>query len=314
MSSDVDFARSAPGATGVDRDHLAAAHLTIIDADAGRVDWFSGGRRSIALCGFAGGSRARMPLDQADWIIVGLNQLYRHLPRMDATFDIHADWRAGNVEGTDHEAFLRDCGMPVFMVEPEASLPTAVRNPKRQLDDYFGTDYATSTVAHMLRLFIYEIEQDVVKRLTDLPHAGASLEGARTLIRKAYGEYRIGIFGVDLIVGSEYEQQKACVEFWIGEAEARGIVVEIPPESALLKQAFCYGYETEPAAWPFRQSEHAARHAALLAQRADLERAVQEKQTAILQLTGALREEEMLMEVATLRARGGRVAMPMTEA
>ena len=63
-----------------------------------------------------------MPIADPSWIIVGLNQLYRHIARADVWFDIHLDWRAGNVEGTDHPRWLAECGLPVFMVEREPSI------------------------------------------------------------------------------------------------------------------------------------------------------------------------------------------------
>lgn len=318
MSSHADFAVVAPGAEGVRRDHQAAAHLPILDADAGRIDWFGSGRKKIALCGFAGSSRHRMPIADPSWIIVGLNQLYRHIARADVWFDIHLDWRAGNVEGTDHPRWLAECGLPVFMVEREPSIPTAVRNPKAALDLHFGINYATSTVAHMLRLFTYEIDRDVERRLGVMGNLtaqplGMTVLDAYKLGRSLYAEYTIGIFGIDLIVGTEYAHQRQCAEFWIGEAEARGIVIDVPPESALLKQMFCYGYEQEPAAWPLRQRELETRRDSLSARREQIAAQVREAQLSAARLEGAILEEEMLIHVAQLRARGATVGLPKAE-
>lgn len=314
MSSNIDFAFAAPGATGVDPNHPAAAHLSVLDADAGRIGWFATGRKKIALCGFASSSRHRMPFDDPSWIIVGLNQLYRHIPRMDVQVDIHANWREDNVEGTDHPRWLAQCGIPVVMVDREADVPTAVRNPKDVLDAYFDCDYATSTVAHELRLFIYEIDQEVQRRLRAMPATDCpTVADACALAKSVYDEYSIGIFGIDLIVGTEYEHQRQCAEFWIGEAEGRGINIVIPPESALLKQLWCYGYEKEPKGWPFAMSEFDLRRIALekqfdgvMQQRAQLER-------VLATIDGARQENEMLRQVGSLRHRGGTVAIPGAE-
>ncbi len=311
MSSNTDFAFVAPGAEGVSPNHPAAAHLSIVDADAGRINWFGTGRKKIALCGFASSSRHRIPIDDASWLIVGLNQLYRHIARADVWFDIHMNWREDNVEGTDHPRWLAQCGIPVVMVNREPEVPTGVKNPKEALDAYFDCKYATSTVAHMLRLFIYEIDQDVQRRLRETPvDSAASALDVYQLARTMYQEYSIGIFGIDLVVGTEYEFQRQCAEFWIGEAEGRGINLVIPPESALLKQLWCYGYEKEPAGWPFQMSEFARRKADLTKQKDTVIAQMRHGERMLATIDGALQEQEMLGQVADLRVRGAQVAIP----
>ena len=69
------------------------------------------------------------------------------------------------------------------------------------------------------------------------------------------GFKEIGLFGFDLILGTEYSVQKACLEFWLGMAHARGINVRIPAESARLKHAYRYGYEREPDWGPLSMAE-----------------------------------------------------------
>lgn len=311
MSSNKDFAFVAPGAEGVDPNHPNAAHVTIRDAEAGRIDWFGTGRKKIALCGFASSSRHRIPVDDPSWLIVGLNQLYRHIARADVWFDIHRNWCEDNVEGTDHPRWLGQCGIPVVMVNREPDVPTGVKNPKDLLDVYFDCKYATSTVAHMLRLFIYEIDQDVQRRLRETP-----LDGVRTaydvhaLARTMYQEYSIGVFGIDLIVGTEYEHQRQCAEFWLGEAEGRGIDIVIPPESALLKQLWCYGYEKEPAGWPFQMSELDRRLVDLGKQKETVIGQMRHGERMLATIDGAMQEQEMLKQVAVLRVRGGQIAIP----
>ena len=85
-------------------DHPAAAHAVIVDADNGVMDWK--GRTKFGLVGFASSSRDSAPWDDPSWILMGLNQLYRHCPRFDAWIDIHHYWAdpASMVEGTDEVA------------------------------------------------------------------------------------------------------------------------------------------------------------------------------------------------------------------
>jgi hypothetical protein len=226
MGSNIDFANQAPGADGYNAQHASAAHLTIIDQAKGLVD--IGDRQKIAICGFASSSRHLIPVDDPSWIIVGLNQLYRHMPRADVWYDIHLNWEQDNVDGTDHEGWIKSCGIPVFMSDPPKQFPTAVRYPVERLIQKHGIDYFTSTVSFMIAWAIDCIDMKVADT------------------GNAYSDYSIGVFGIDLIVGTEYEVQKACVEYWLGIAEGRGIKIVLPPQSALLKQAYRYGYEKAP--------------------------------------------------------------------
>lgn len=228
MSSNKDFANSAPGAVGYDADHPAAAHLPILNAETAEVGL--AGRKKIAICGFASSSRHLIPTDDPTWIIAGLNQLYRHMPRADAWFEIHINWDEHNVDGTDHGGWLRDCGIPVYMSKVPDILPKALNYPIDRMIDRFGADYFTSTVSLMIAWAIDGIERDM--KLSESP--------------TKYSDYTIGIFGIDLIVGTEYDFQKSCAEFWLGVATGLGITVFIPPQSALLKQSHRYGFQTGP--------------------------------------------------------------------
>ena len=224
MGSNADFAHTAPGAVGFTPSHPSAAHLKTIAP--GRVGM--NGRKKIAICGFASSSRHLIPTDDTTWIIAGLNQLYRHMPRADVWFDIHVNWADHNVEGTDHEGWLKSCGIPVYMSHKPKELPDVIEYPIDRMIARHGVDYFTSTVSFMIAWAMDTIEADI--------EAGNGVAS----------DYTIGVFGIDLIVGTEYEVQKACAEFWLGVAAGLGINVVIPPQSALLKQSHRYGYALEP--------------------------------------------------------------------
>lgn len=315
MSSHVDHARVAPGATGVDPHHPAAAHLTILDHEAGRVAALAD-RKKIAICGFASSSRHLMPFDDPSWIVGGMNQLYRHIPRADYWFDIHANWREGNVEGTDHPRALTEIGFPVFMVERASDVPNSVRYPMAHMLQKFGVDYFTSTVSYMIAWAIDQIDEAVETRARQIPavettngHQPVSLADAAALVRSLYAEYTIGIFGIDLIVGDEYDFQKACAEFWIAQADARGIQIVIPPQSALIKQRWRYGYQSEPDGGLLTLKDYQARQADLQRKMAKLQethaRTVAELQT----LDGALQEVQHHLAVMDLRSKGGQIPL-----
>jgi hypothetical protein len=257
MSSNVEFANQAPGAEGYNPDHPAAAHCRIIDRETGEVDLM--GRKKIAICGFASSTRHYTPFDDPTWVVIGLNQTYRHFPRTDIQFDIHSYWDSENVPGTDHPKWIRECGIPVFMAEPYRESATTVRYPIERLIAKNNLDYFTSTVSMELAWAIDCFDREVSRRI----EAGEGREGAplsADSIKALYGEYTIGIYGIDLIVGTEYDWQKSCVEFWIGQGSARGITFHIPRESALLKQMYRYGYEKEPGTGILKLSELTKRH------------------------------------------------------
>lgn len=239
MGSEQDFKNAAPGVVGYTFNHPAAARTSVDDA-TGALNM--AGRKNIAICGFASSSRHLIPTDDPSWLIIGLNQLYRHMPRADAWFDIHVNYDDHNVEGTDHSGWLRECGIPVYMSAVPNDVPNATPYPVERLIAKHGVDYFTSTVSFMIALAIDSIEQDVFKR------------GAVPSV-STFSEYTIGIFGIDLIVGTEYEVQKACAEFWIGVASGKGITMLVPPMSALLKQSHRYGYQLEPDSGVFGLKE-----------------------------------------------------------
>lgn len=232
MSSNVDF-KDSTGHPSVDPNHPCASHLRILDAEAGLIERT---RDKLAIVGYATSSRDAAPFDDPAYDIAGLNQLYRFIPRADIWADIHVNWEEDNVDGTDHRGWLATCGIPVLMSVPDHGIPTAVRYP---LDSVIqlATDYFTSTVAFLIAWGIHQ----------------------------QYKE--IALYGIDLVVGSEYEFQKACAEFWLGVAHGRGIDLRIPQQSALLKQSHRYGYEREPDWGPASLSEFNNRVSSLAKER-----------------------------------------------
>ena len=255
MSSNLTAKEAAPG-SGVKFDHPAEeGHtLTIVDAAKGIVT-AEPRRTKVAIIGFATSSRDLAPFDDESYEIWTLNQLYRHVPRSTRHFDIHCNWEEDNVEGTDHAGWIRDAPIPTYMMDAHSEFPNAVRYPIERVIEDAGIDYFTSTVAFEVALAMAE------------------------------GFKEIALFGIDLIVGTEYSVQKANLEFWLGMAHARDINVRIPTASALLKQAYRYGYEREPDWGPLQMSEVSRRIELLSTER-------NQKMALINALDGAIAEDE----------------------
>jgi len=304
MPSNQDHQHVAPGGVGVDPNHPAEVghHFEIIDAERAIVKELPEPRKKIAICGFAASSRMLAPFDDPAWSIAILNQLNRHVPRASIHFDIHKNFREANVEGTDHPAYLAECGIPVYMTQVEPSIPTSIRYPiERVIEKVAGIDYFTSTVAFMLGLAILNIDEQVERELNGSP-VPERFSDAREAVAAAYQQHSIGIYGIDLIVGTEYDFQKSCVEYMLGLANARGITIVLPPQCALLKQRWRYGYETEPANELIKMSELKRRGEALENERSQL---IAKLQT----IDGARQEQQYWSQVLDLRLKGGHVTL-----
>lgn len=332
---------AAPGVTGVQFDHPLTVPFSFVgDTPQTRVAVPGEHRKKIAICGFASSSRHRMPMTEPDWEIWGLNQLYRHIPRADRWFDIHLNWREDNVEGTDHPKWLSEFPGPIYMSDAPTDIPHVIAYPLQDMIARFG-DYFTSTVAYMVAMAITEIDAMVDAELVTLaPGTAAEMREAS---KAAYERHCIGIFGIDLIVGTEYEDQKACVEYLIGQAVARGITVYLPPETALCKQRWRYGYEKDLTGQLVGMKELRERQAAIRDRKQRLTNELNQlhgrrnerielaalsfliptdRQAAddvrgnyivaeLQTLDGALQESELVTQVLELRSRGGVIAFPL---
>lgn len=151
-------------------------------------------------------------------MLAGMNQLYRHIPRADAWYEIHTQdqFEADIVPGTDYHSWLKTCPIPVYMVKHFDWIPNSVEYPIEDRAARFG-DYFYSTISYMIA--------DAI----------------------AWGMEEIGIWGVDLAHDTEYEYQKPSAEYLLGIAKGMGIKLSIAPQSALLKGMYRYGYSRMPS-------------------------------------------------------------------
>lgn len=211
-------------------DHPCSAHIQVVDPHTATVMPSDGRKRKkVCIVGYAENSRHLAFYDDPDCEIWGVNQVYRFIPRMDRNFQIHRDWHNEKkwAPGTDQTKWITESPIPTYMIAHDPAMPNSVTYPLESVwraldlaappdDPRGGRDYATSSIAFMLMLAIAE------------------------------GFEEIGIYGIDLIIGREYFFEKACVEFYLGMAHAKGIAVHLPENSALLWQSHRYGYEPGP--------------------------------------------------------------------
>jgi hypothetical protein len=174
-------------------------------------------RKKVAIVGFAESSRHLAPYDNDEWEIWAMNQLYRHLPRGTRWWEMHAypEYLKDQVPGTDYMKWLEECPIPIYMTEKRDNIPNAISYPISEMATKYG-DYFYSTISYMFALAIDE------------------------------GFTTIGIWGIDLSHDSEYEYQKPSAEYFLGIARGQGIDLVIPPQSALIKGLYRYGYQEMP--------------------------------------------------------------------
>jgi hypothetical protein len=136
---------------------------------------------------------------------------------------------------------------------PEVS-PAITAYPLAAVLERFPAGYFTNTIAYMIGLAI------------------------------ALGAEEIGIYGVDMALGSEYGHQRPSCEYLIGLARGMGIRVHVPATCDLLKTPYLYAFG-QADAWTVRME---AKRRELVARMAGFERAKQDAQGMATGLAGAV--------------------------
>lgn len=187
-------------------------------------------RTRVAIVGCSD-SKDLAPFDDQSWEFWGVNNLYLSLPAKKFTrwFEIHEitkhennlfkrrgnfDFRGQPVNQylSQLAAFSDELNIPIYMRQHWPEIPKSIPYPLQSILANFRP-YFTNTVSWMIALAIFE------------------------------GFKEIGIWGVDMAVGSEYNHQRPSCEYFIGIAEGRGIKVTIPDEADLLKTRFLYAFQ-----------------------------------------------------------------------
>lgn len=175
-------------------------------------------------------SKDLAPFNNPDYEFWGVNNLFVSLSprnyRFDRWFEIHEisfdgtnykrrgndDFRGQKVN--QYLKMISELGCPVYMQRIWKDIPNSILYPVNAVVKKFGR-YFTNTISYMLALAIME------------------------------GFKKIAIYGVDMAVGSEYQNQRSSCEWLIGWAKGLDIEIEIPDEADLLKTRFMYGFEEQ---------------------------------------------------------------------
>jgi len=117
--------------------------------------------------------------------------------------------------------WIKSSPVPVVTSRTHPDYPALVAFPLEDVLNHLGHDYFNSTAAYAIAFAI---------------HTGAS---------------QISVFGMDFTYPNVHDAEKgrACVEFWLGQAHARGIKINLPKTTTLMDSCYprtsrLYGYDT----------------------------------------------------------------------
>lgn len=188
----------------------------------------------IGLIGSAPSSIRLAPYSDKSWTLWGCSPgAYPIVERADAWFELHryeppvigdpakqVPWFSP--EYVEWLKLLHEHDCPVYMTERVPEVPSSVRYPRERVIAEFGEHFLTSSLALMAAVAILKIEDD-------------------WKVRENFEEDAIGFWGVDMAATEEYSYQRPGCQFFIREAEKRGIRVVLPPESDLNRPMPIYG-------------------------------------------------------------------------
>ena len=173
----------------------------------------------VAIVGGAPSSQGLAPYDDRDWAIWSCSHPNtERLPRITEWFELHdiADLASERWSSwaKPYLALLRTLPCKIWMQATNEHVPRALAFPKDELLAEFGRGfYFTSSIAWML-----------AKAIKD-------------------GATEIGVYGVDMTAGKEYEYERPGCQYWLHLARERGIKVTVPDQSDLAYQIPLYGFD-----------------------------------------------------------------------
>ena len=180
----------------------------------GRIVDSSAKRTKICIYA-AGESRQDAPLEDDSWAVWALNAVapIDSLGRLrcDRWFDLHQRC----AQSYDDLKWIAASPVPIYLPDDlQDASPNAVIYPLSDIETSYGSYWACS--------FGYEL-------------ALALFEGAT----------EIALYGVDLALGDWRERtvEWACTSWWLGYAEAKGVVIRLPADSRLGRHPHRYGIE-----------------------------------------------------------------------
>lgn len=209
----------------------------------------------IAILGSHPASNTLAPFADRDWEIWSCSPQNHNLPRIDAWFELHSldrKWVAGN------EPYIQVLQQHsrVYIAVPDPRLPNGIIYPRDMILSKYPQKHQTffsSSVAWMLALAIEQRPDE------------------------------IGMWGIDMAAGDEYEYQRPGCHYFMGIAEELGIKLVVPPQSDIMELHPMYAYKEQwRSYWKMK-----ARKQEIQGRINGLEQKIQAHEQELLQLRGA---------------------------
>lgn len=202
------------------------------------------GKRTVALVGLAATSCSLAPYHHPEIELWSMNEAHAFtwMTRATRWFQVHhtkyytRDIAKRGVRG--HYDWLRrnEWGIPIYMQYHHDEIPNSVAYPIHEVWTRFFKNIRVGN--HMPKNFYSSLDYMI---------AIAMLEGRRG-IKKEKRFNRIEIYGFEMSADSEYVEQRASANFWIGYAAASGVELWMPEGCQLLKSNL-YGGDEQGEGW-----------------------------------------------------------------
>jgi hypothetical protein len=170
----------------------------------------------IALVGTCPSSRMLAPYSNGDWEIWACSpgNAFGLLPRVTRWFEIHGDlgWEeSGKWGASKYVDWLNEQDFPIYAQSREY-IKRSIPYPLDDMIAKHSLYFFTSTFAYMMALAIAE------------------------------GATEIGLYGVDMTLPGEFQDQRPAMQHFIVMCMAMGIKVGAPDESDIMRPPPLYGY------------------------------------------------------------------------
>ena len=196
----------------------------------------------VAILG-SGSSLWSAPVEDPSWLIVAHASMVRHIPggyAPDLIIDIHPPhcfMEQGKNGFPDYYTFLRTCRVPILMQKAYPEIPSSIRFPREQIKQQWNIPVGSQT-AWLIGYYLMR------------------------------GATHFGFWGVHYDHGTEYEEQRASTEHWIGIARGRGCHIVLPKDSPLCREPKeDYGYESHDTLEKYERRKQVFLEAKLAANR-----------------------------------------------
>lgn len=252
------------------------------------------GKSKIAIVGFSQSSRDLAPYNDPDFEIWGCNHVYRFIPKGDVWFELHNHEELAVKYGEHwpkYKEWLQEQTMPIYMQEAYPEFPSSVKFPLDEIVEKFS--FVES----------YKPEGDSARQERKRASFQSTLSYmlALALLNEPLPE-EIHIYGVDMIIDSEWGFQRHNLYWFMGIAQGLGVKVVIPEECALLKEGKCalYAYEHSTHKYATLIRKMQQQHDFYERELASLHSANNGLIAKVQGIAGAIEELEVLLKVEAL--------------